>query len=112
MIRAVVILIIAVLLAAVTLLTVLLVGMRTRTPIVVDAVRRASRDRFNPRQMESAGSPGAYAAVIEHTGRVSGRRRRTPIVAWSITEAGDWVPARERRVLAFLGVDSCLKLTV
>lgn len=63
------------------LLAVLLVGMRRGSPPVVDSVRRLNRGVLNPRQMTTAGQPGAYAAVIRHRGRVSGRAYETPIGA-------------------------------
>jgi deazaflavin-dependent oxidoreductase (nitroreductase family) len=69
------------------LLTVLLVlaivwfvGMRTKWPPVRDFQRRVNRRVFNPRQMRTAGRPGAYAGVIRHVGRRSGRAYETPVV--------------------------------
>src|SRR5687767_8959102 len=50
--------------------TVFLVGMRTKSPAVVDRVRRFNRAVTNPRVLRSAGSPGASASVIRHVGRV------------------------------------------
>ncbi|MDH3294714.1 MAG: nitroreductase family deazaflavin-dependent oxidoreductase, partial [Acidimicrobiia bacterium] len=32
-----------------------------------------------PKQMETAGTPGAYASIIEHVGRISGTIYRTPV---------------------------------
>ena len=58
---------------------VFLLGMRRKNPLLVDAVRRFTKEVVNPQQMESAGQPGAYAAVIEHKGRKSGKAYRTPI---------------------------------
>jgi deazaflavin-dependent oxidoreductase (nitroreductase family) len=60
---------------------VFLLGMRTKYPPVVNAVRRVNRAVFNPRQMGSAGSPGAYASVIRHKGRTSGKAYETPVGA-------------------------------
>lgn len=60
---------------------ILLTGMRSGSPRVVDAVRRFNREVSNPRQMTSAGTPGAYASVIHHVGRNSGREYHTPIGA-------------------------------
>lgn len=54
-------------------------GMRFKIPLVVNAVRRMNRAVMNPRQMKSAGTPGAYAAVIRHVGRNSGKQYETPI---------------------------------
>jgi deazaflavin-dependent oxidoreductase (nitroreductase family) len=58
-----------------------LLGMRARSPRVLNAVRRVNRAIFNPLQMRSAGTPGAYASVIRHTGRTSGRPYGTPVGA-------------------------------
>lgn len=68
---------VVVLLAAIG--TVFVVGMRTKAPFVIDTVRRLNRDVTNPRMMRSAGSPGAYAGVIHHTGRTTGRAYETPV---------------------------------
>ena len=57
-----------------------LLGVRARVPIAVDALRRFSR-LFNPFQMRTAGTPGAYASVIRHRGRTSGRAYATPVGA-------------------------------
>lgn len=56
------------------------VGMRTKWAPVLDLQRRINRKVVNPRQMRTAGSPGAYAGVIRHVGRRSGRRYETPVV--------------------------------
>jgi deazaflavin-dependent oxidoreductase (nitroreductase family) len=48
---------------------------------VLDAIRRMNRRVTNPRQLRTAGQPGAYASVVHHVGRVSGREHRTPVVA-------------------------------
>ena len=55
-------------------------GLRFRWPPVLDGLRRFSRDRINPGQLATAGQPGAYAAAIEHRGRVTGTPYRTPVV--------------------------------
>ena len=55
-------------------------GMRSKWPPVLDFQRKVNRRFVNPRQMRSAGSPGAYAAVIRHTGRKSGKVYETPVV--------------------------------
>ena len=59
---------------------VFVVGMRAKTPWVLNAVRRFARALGNPFQMRSAGTPGAYASVVRHTGRTSGRVFETPVV--------------------------------
>jgi deazaflavin-dependent oxidoreductase (nitroreductase family) len=56
-------------------------GMRAKTPWVLDRVRHFARAIGNPYQMRSAGTPGAMASVIEHRGRTSGRAYRTPVEA-------------------------------
>ena len=76
----VIVLVVLVLLVAGVLAT-FLIGMRTKARPVLSAVRRMNRRFTNPRQMRSAGTPGAYAAVIRHTGRKSGRAYETPVGA-------------------------------
>jgi deazaflavin-dependent oxidoreductase (nitroreductase family) len=81
-------------------------GMRNKSSPVVAAQRRINRSVFNPRQLESAGTPGAYAALVLHTGRKSGKPYRTPVgvartgdglvVALVYGRESDWV----RNVLA------------
>lgn len=58
-----------------------LVSFRTGFRPVLDTIRRMNRRVTNPRQMRTAGQPGAYASVVHHVGRVSGREHRTPVVA-------------------------------
>jgi deazaflavin-dependent oxidoreductase (nitroreductase family) len=60
--------------------TVFLVGMRRKSPLVLDTVRRTSR-AMKPLALRSAGTPGAYASVIRHVGRTTGRTYETPIGA-------------------------------
>ncbi len=55
-------------------------GMRNKWAPVLDFQRKVNRRVVNPRQMRSAGTPGAYAAVIRHTGRISGSAYETPVV--------------------------------
>ena len=66
--------------AVVVLVGVFAFGMRTKSPRVLGAVRRMNRAYMNPRQRD-AGSPGAYASLIGHTGRRTGTSYRTPVVA-------------------------------
>ena len=63
------------------------VGMRTGSPLVRNAVRRFNRVVGNPHQMKTAGTPGAYASVIRHVGRKTGRFYETPMVPFA-TEDG------------------------
>ena len=81
MLRRTAALLAALFLALVTILIVFLVGMRAKSPPVLKAVRKFNRAVSNPRQMESAGTPGAYASVIRHSGRTSGRSYETPVGA-------------------------------
>jgi deazaflavin-dependent oxidoreductase (nitroreductase family) len=69
------------LLGLLTVAIVFVLGMRARSQPLLTAVRRLNRALFNPRQMRSAGSPGAFASVIRHTGRTSGRAYETPVGA-------------------------------
>lgn len=85
---------------------VFVVGMRTKSPLVLDNVRRFNRGVTNPRVLRSAGSPGASAAVIHHVGRTSGRSHATPVGPFAVGDGfvialpygpgADWV----RNVLA------------
>ena len=76
-----VLLIVGVLLGVLVALAVVwFVGMRTKWPPVRDFQRRVNRRVFNPRQMRTAGRPGAYAGIIRHVGRRSGRSYETPVV--------------------------------
>lgn len=56
-----------------------IVGMRTKYPPLLNAVRKMNRAVMNPRAMKTAGQPGAYAGVIRHIGRNSGTAYETPI---------------------------------
>jgi deazaflavin-dependent oxidoreductase (nitroreductase family) len=60
---------------------VFMLGMRAKSPLVLGPLIRLQRAIINPRQMRSAGKPGAYAAVILHRGRASGRQYETPVGA-------------------------------
>ena len=59
---------------------------RTKNPVVQGAIRRLNRSFTNPKQLQTAGQPGAYASVVHHTGRRSGADYRTPVV---VQPAGD-----------------------
>lgn len=69
------------LLVLVGAVSVIVLGIRTKYPPVVDLVRRFARDIGNPRQLKSAGARGSRAAVLRHTGRKSGKAYETPITA-------------------------------
>lgn len=65
------------------LLVVFVLGMRAKSPIVLTAVRKMNRRFTNPMQMKTAGTPGAYASIIGHVGRRSGRTYETPVVPFA-----------------------------
>jgi deazaflavin-dependent oxidoreductase (nitroreductase family) len=65
----------------VALALVYVVGMRVRSPLVLGPLIKLQRAVINPKQMRSAGTPGAYASVIRHRGRTSGRPYETPVGA-------------------------------
>ena len=69
----------AVVVGLATLAAVYLLGMRAKSPLVQGPLIRLQRALINPRQMQSAGTPGAYASVIRHHGRVSGHSYETPV---------------------------------
>lgn len=71
----------AVVVALATIGVVYFVGMRRKSPRVLRVVRDFSRRVVNPRMMATAGTPGAYASLIHHVGRTSGRAYSTPVVA-------------------------------
>lgn len=71
----------AVLTAALAALLIVVIGIRTKYPPVLDRVRRFARDVGNPRLLSSAGTPGAHASVLRHTGRKSGNQFQTPVTA-------------------------------
>ena len=57
-----------------------LIGMRRKWPPVVDTVRKIGRST-KPFVLKSAGTEGAFASVVRHVGRTTGRNYETPIVA-------------------------------
>ena len=59
---------------------VFVVGMRRRSPVVLDAVRKLAR-ATKRLPLRSAGRPGSYASVVQHVGRTSGREYETPVRA-------------------------------
>jgi deazaflavin-dependent oxidoreductase (nitroreductase family) len=80
MLRTITRLFVAVLLALVGVGIVFVAGMRAKSPLVLDAVRRTSR-AMKPLALKSAGRPGASASVIRHVGRATGRPYETPVGA-------------------------------
>lgn len=92
--------------ALVALVASMAAGLRRRSPAAMRMIRRFNRAVVNPRMLKRAGKPGAYASVITHRGRTSGRTYRTPVaaeptddgfvIALVYGERSDWV----RNVLA------------
>ena len=56
-----------------------MIGMRTKYPPLLTAVRKMNRAVMNPQAMKTAGQPGAYAGVVRHAGRKSGTPYETPV---------------------------------
>jgi len=56
-----------------------MIGLRTKYPPLLTAVRKMNRAVMNPRAMKTAGQPGAYAGVVRHVGRKSGTPYETPV---------------------------------
>jgi deazaflavin-dependent oxidoreductase (nitroreductase family) len=54
-------------------------GMRSKNPTVLGVVIWLSKVGLNRVQMRTAGTPGAYAGIVRHVGRVSGRAYETPV---------------------------------
>lgn len=67
-------------LLATGLLMVFTAGMRSENPVLRDRIRMFNRSVVNPRQRD-AGTPGAYASLIQHSGRSTGASYTTPVVA-------------------------------
>lgn len=61
------------------LLGAFVVSFRTGFRPVLSLIRRLNRAVTNPRQMRTAGSPGASAGVVHHVGRRSGAQYATPV---------------------------------
>lgn len=59
------------------------VAIWTKSPPLLDAVRWFNRAFTNKLQGRFAGKPGAYASMIRHQGRRSGRSYETPIVPFA-----------------------------
>jgi deazaflavin-dependent oxidoreductase (nitroreductase family) len=70
-----------VLMVVLAAVSIVVIGIRTKYPPVVNRIRRYARDVGNPRQLKSAGTPGANASILRHTGRKSGKQYQTPVTA-------------------------------
>lgn len=84
MVTAIVLIVIVGLVVIVGLGVVFMVGMRRKSPLVLDAVRRFSRRVTNPRVVRTAGDAGAGASLIRHVGRTTGRHYETPVGAHAV----------------------------
>ena len=72
--------------AAVGLATVFVVGVRTRSPLVLRPLFAIGRRFFHSRALQQAGRPGSYASIIRHRGRRTGQLRETPVGVVAIDE--------------------------
>jgi deazaflavin-dependent oxidoreductase (nitroreductase family) len=79
MLMQVAILVGAMFLGVVAIALVFVLGMRAKSRLVLSPLIRLQRAIINPKQMRSAGTPGAYASVIRHRGRTSGKPYETPV---------------------------------
>ena len=52
---------------------------RAKSPLILRPLIWLGKHVFNPIQMRTAGTPGAYAGIVRHRGRVSGRAYETPV---------------------------------
>jgi deazaflavin-dependent oxidoreductase (nitroreductase family) len=90
-------------------------GMRRRSPTVINAVRRVGR-ATKSLPLKTAGTGQAYASVVEHVGRTSGKTYRTPVhavrsdegfaIALPYGSGSDWVKnvlARGAAVVQYQG---------
>ena len=74
-------------LALTAIAIVYVLGIRSKSATVRDAARCFHHAVGNRLQMRSAGTPGAYASVLRHQGRTTGRTYETPV--WAVpTEDG------------------------
>ncbi|HYO41754.1 MAG TPA: nitroreductase/quinone reductase family protein [Candidatus Limnocylindrales bacterium] len=69
----------AIVLGFAALVTAFLLGWRAKSPLVLGPIIALSKRFMNPMQMKTAGTPGAYAGIIRHRGRVSGTAYETPV---------------------------------
>jgi deazaflavin-dependent oxidoreductase (nitroreductase family) len=85
---AAILIVLAVLVLALLAAAILYVlGIRSKSATVRAAARRFHHAVGNPVQLRSAGTPGAYASVLRHQGRRTGRTYQTPV--WAVpTEDG------------------------
>ena len=75
----------------VVLWVVFTIAIRAKCSPVLTGIRKMNRAVMNPRQMGTAGKPGAYASIVRHVGRNSGTSYETPVQALP-TEDGFVIP--------------------
>jgi len=63
-----------------------LISMRLKLRPVHEVLWKTQRSFLNPRAMRDAGQPGAYASIVRHTGRTSGKEYETPV---GVVQHGD-----------------------
>jgi deazaflavin-dependent oxidoreductase (nitroreductase family) len=61
------------------LVALIVVLWRAKSPLILRPIIWLGKHVFNPIQMRTAGTPGAYAGIVRHRGRVSGRAYETPV---------------------------------
>ena len=54
-------------------------GWRMKSGLLLGPIIWMSKKVMNPMQMRTAGTPGAYASIIRHRGRISGAEYATPV---------------------------------
>lgn len=69
----------AVVLVLAALAIAFVMGWRKKSGLVLGPIVWMSKKVMNPMQMRSAGTPGAYASIVRHRGRVSGAEYETPV---------------------------------
>lgn len=69
----------AVVLVLAALAIAFVMGWREKSGLVLGPIVWMSKKVMNPMQMRSAGTPGAYASIVRHRGRVSGAEYETPV---------------------------------
>jgi deazaflavin-dependent oxidoreductase (nitroreductase family) len=79
MVELVVWVLIGIVVLVVVAFAVLLLGMRYRSPVVLDGVRHFNHAVTNRLTVRKAGRPGVANGLVRHVGRRSGRPYETPI---------------------------------
>jgi deazaflavin-dependent oxidoreductase (nitroreductase family) len=69
----------AVILGFAALAVAYVVGWRAKSGLVLGPIVWMSKKVMNPMQMRTAGTPGAYASIVRHRGRITGTEFETPV---------------------------------